>query len=162
MFRLENKQQVLEQEAASRKLPVPKVLPSEKKKLNEKAKKMAQAYSWIVYRNKSISDTDMKDCSSFMQYKSKILANQKTDSCFYESLFVFSTRTLKDAFEEADYMKLEEEVNRLFRSNAFNITERNIKEKERLKMYPQLKEPTGPESDDKMLKRLQMRLRIPK
>ena len=33
LFRLENKQQVLEQEAKQRGLPVPQVLPSEKKKL---------------------------------------------------------------------------------------------------------------------------------
>lgn len=33
LFRLENKQAVLEQEAKQRGLPVPQVLPSEKKKL---------------------------------------------------------------------------------------------------------------------------------
>lgn len=37
LFRLENKQQVLEQEARQRGLPVPQVLLSEKKKLAEKA-----------------------------------------------------------------------------------------------------------------------------
>ena len=55
LFRLENKQQVLEQEAKQRGLPVPQVLPSEKKKLNEKATKMANAYSWIIIRNASLS-----------------------------------------------------------------------------------------------------------
>ena len=59
LFRLENKQQVLEQEARQRSFPVPKVLPSEKKKLDEKAKIMANAYSWIVFSKKSISDKAM-------------------------------------------------------------------------------------------------------
>lgn len=41
LFRLENKQQVLQQEARQRDLAEPQILPSEKKKLNEKAIKMA-------------------------------------------------------------------------------------------------------------------------
>jgi hypothetical protein len=34
-------------------------LPSEKKKLHEKAKRMADKYAWIVFQNKSIDDKDM-------------------------------------------------------------------------------------------------------
>lgn len=55
------------------------MLPSEKKKLNEKAKVMANGYSWIVFYRRSISDKAMEQCHSFMQFKSKILANQKYD-----------------------------------------------------------------------------------
>jgi len=36
---------------------------------------MADKYAWIVYHNKSIMDDQMEHCSSFMQFKSKILAN---------------------------------------------------------------------------------------
>ena len=49
LFRLENKQEVLEKEAKLRKFSPPKVMPSEKKKLNEKAKILANAYSLIVF-----------------------------------------------------------------------------------------------------------------
>ena len=35
-------------------MPIPQVLPSEKKKLYEKAKKMADKYSWIVFKHRSI------------------------------------------------------------------------------------------------------------
>ena len=66
LFRLENKQQVLEQEARQRGLPVPQVLPSEKKKLNEKATKMANAYSWIIFLNASLSEQAFKDNKSFI------------------------------------------------------------------------------------------------
>lgn len=136
LFRLENKQQVLEQEAVQRSFPVPKVLPSEKKKLDEKAKIMANAYSWIVFSKKSISDRAMSQCSSFMQFKSKILANQKQDENFYESMLLFSVKCLREAFEVSDLPKLEEEVARLFRSNAFNITERRLLHEERVAKHP--------------------------
>ena len=46
---------------------------------------------------------------------------------------LFSVETLKDAFDVIDVPKLEEEVSRLFRSNAFNMTERRLHEEERIK-----------------------------
>jgi hypothetical protein len=66
LFRLENKQQVLEQEARQRGLPIPQVLPSEKKKLSEKAKKMADKYSWIVFTHTSIGSSGIGSTHSFM------------------------------------------------------------------------------------------------
>lgn len=100
--RLENKQQVLEQEARQRGLPIPQVLPSEKKKLHEKAKKMADKYSWIVFKHRSIGVSNQKDdkkMMSFMLFKSKILQNKETDKDFYENLFLFAARVLQGAFE---------------------------------------------------------------
>ena len=47
-------------------------------------------------------------------------------------------KALKEAFEVSDLPKLEEEVSRLFRSNAFNMTERRLRDEERMKLYPQL------------------------
>lgn len=61
-----------------------------------------------------------------MQFKTKIRANERADEAFYEGLMLFSALCLRDAFDSTDLLKLEEEVNRLFRSNAFNITERKI------------------------------------
>jgi hypothetical protein len=100
------------------------VLPSEKKKLYEKAKKMADRYSWIVFHYKSINEDQMDHCHSFMQFKSKILSNQKSDQYFYETMMIFSAKVLQNAFDKSDIPKLEEEINRLFRSNAFNISQR--------------------------------------
>jgi hypothetical protein len=51
-------------------------------------------------------------------------------------MLYFSVKCLKDAFEISELTKLEEEVSRLFRSNAFNITERRLNQEERVKMYP--------------------------
>lgn len=98
-----------------------------------------------------------------MQFKSKILANQKSDQFFYESMLFFSVKCLKDAFEVSELTKLEEEVSRLFRSNAFNITERRLNQEERVKMYPQLEDIPGKQpTDDEIKKKLLLRSRVPK
>jgi hypothetical protein len=139
------------------------VLPSEKKKLNEKAKAMANAYSWIVFFKKSISDEAAAQCHSFMQFKSKILANQKSDQLFYESVLLFTVKVLNDGFEVGDLLKLDEEISRLFRSNAFNMTERRLLEEERIKKYPQLADFSGkPLSDEELQRKLQLRALVPK
>lgn len=140
LFRLENKQQVLEQEAKTRGLPVPQVLASEKKKLQEKATKMANAYSWIIFLNASLSQQAFEDNKSFIQFKSKIESNKRPDINFFESLTIFSAKVLKEAFDSSELMKLEEEINRLFRTNAFNITERKLHQDALERQYPQLKE----------------------
>lgn len=76
---------------------------------------------------------------------------------------LFSVETLKDAFDVMDVPKLEEEVSRLFRSNAFNMTERRLHEEERIKLYPQLQDlPGKPPSDEEIKKKLLLRARVPK
>jgi len=106
---------------------------------------MADKYSWIVFTHKSIGMKDASNCHSFMQYKSRILANQKHDRYFYETMMIFSAKVLQQAFRKEDIPKLEEEVNRLFRSNAFNITSRVQLDEKRKKQYPQLRDPTTKE-----------------
>jgi len=127
---------VLEEEALQRSLPVPQVLPSEKKKLNEKATKMANAYSWIIYLNASLSKTAFEENKSYIQFKSKIESNKRPDINFFETLTIFSAKVLKEAFDSSELMKLEEEINRLFRTNAFNITERKLHKESLERQYP--------------------------
>lgn len=55
---------------------------------------MADKYAWIVFKNKSIGSEEDEHCSSFMQFKSKILSNQKQDQYFYETLMIFSAKVL--------------------------------------------------------------------
>ena len=74
-----------------------------------------------------------------MYFMSNILPNQKNDQAFYETLFLFSVKCLKDAFAVEELVKLEEEVSRLFRSNAFNMSERNFLREEKEKLNPQVK-----------------------
>jgi hypothetical protein len=138
------------------------VLPSERKKLSEKAKKMADKYSWIVFKHKSIGASEDEHTHSFMQFKSKILSNQKADRYFYETMMIFAAKVLQPAFDKQDLPKLEEEINRLFRSNAFNISSRVQFDELRKKKYPQLKEAGPKETTEQLLKRMEMRIKVPK
>ena len=49
---------------------------------------------------------------------------------------VVTYEILKEAFDSADQVKLDEEVSRLFRSNAFNVNERRQLEQARIKKFP--------------------------
>lgn len=70
---------------------------------------------------------------------------------------------LKDAFDPSELMKLEEEINRLYRSNAFNITERKIHLENQKKQYPQLAEVNVyTEVHDDREKRILLRQKVPK
>ena len=75
---------------------------------------------------------------------------------------IFSSKVLQSAFERTDIPKLEEEINRLFRSNAFNFSTRLQFDESRKKKYPSLKEAAPNESIDLILKRMEMRTRVPK
>lgn len=124
---------------------------------------MANAYSRIVFHKRSISEKAMSQCHSYMQFKSKILANEKHDQFFYETLLLFCCKALKDAFEVSDLPKLEEEVSRLFRSNAFNITERRLHEEKRVAMFPALAEFQTKNPDHSEIRaKMQKRALVPK
>lgn len=138
------------------------MLPSEKKKLSEKAKKMADKYSWIVFTHTSIGNKGMGKNNSFMQFKKEILMNQKADKAFYETMMTFSVKVLSNAFDKNDIPKLEEEVSRLFRSSAFNIATRTQQEESKKKKYPQLKECQNDKDKEDLIKRMEMRFKVPK
>ena len=55
---------------------------------------MADKYSWIVFTHTSIGSTGMGNTHSYMEFKSRILANQKADGLFYETLMHFSGKVL--------------------------------------------------------------------
>ena len=64
-------------------------------------------------------------------------------------------------------MKLEEEINRLFRTNAFNITERKLHKESLERQYPQLRDlqmPAGTSSElsNEIQMRLIQRSKVPK
>ena len=123
---------------------------------------MADRYSWIVFTHRSIGTGSEENVHSFMQFKSKILSNQKADRYFYETMMIFSAKVLQTAFDKSDIPKLEEEINRLFRSNAFNISQRVQYNEARQKKYPQLKEPGKQESNAELIKRMELRFKVPK
>jgi protein phosphatase 1 regulatory subunit 36 len=161
LFRLESKQKSLEIEAKQRGLPVPQVLPSEKRKLHEKAKKMSLKYSVILFRRKAEAAQPGLSLTHYMRLKSQAVGNQKADKQFYETIILFTGKVLQSAFDKSDIPKLEEELNRLFRTNAFNISQRTQAEEKRFKKYPQLRPPQKKETADEMIHRYAMKARVP-
>lgn len=161
LFRLESKQKSLEYEAKQRGLPVPQVLPSEKRKLQEKAKKMARKYSYIIFQRKSEAARPGLSLIEYTKAKVKAVGNQKADKDFYETLILFTARVLQPAFDKTEIPKLEVELSRLFRTNAFNIIERTQAEERRLKRYPQLRPPQKKEDTKELITRYAMKSRVP-
>jgi hypothetical protein len=117
LFKLEYKLEVLSAEARTKNLPDPKPLPSELRRLEEKAQEMARKYGWIIISFK----------------KSK---NKQEDQNLYETILYFMHKTLSAAFDSNDVHKLEEELSRLFRSTAFNITLRKQAEADSTNSQP--------------------------
>ena len=91
---------------------------------------MSDNYGRLLLMYKSIGQSlegsnVMDKCHSSLQFRTKIILNQKLDSQFYELLIKLYTESLKLAFVlpwERDRIK--EEIARLFRSNCFNVTRR--------------------------------------
>jgi len=77
-------------------------------------------------------------------------------------MMIFSAKVLQTAFDKGDIPKLEEEINRLFRSNAFNISSRMQQDEQRKKKYPQLKEAGPKDTNEDLLKRMELRFKVPK
>jgi len=123
---------------------------------------MADKYSWIVFTHTSIGSNGIGSTHSFMQFKSRILSNQKADRYFYETMMIFAAKVLQTAFDKQDIPKLEEEINRLFRSNAFNISQRMQFDDARKKKFPQLQEARAKESNEDLVKRMELRIKVPK
>ena len=71
-------------------------------------------------------------------FKSRIESVEKSDREFYEMVISFSVKCLEFAFEKQDSLKLTDEVNRLFRTNAFNMANRQAFEKNREQRFPSL------------------------
>ena len=128
LIKLDKKKKDLELDAMKRKLPAPAVLRSELDRLNKKAKRMGDNYGKTLFAHRSIGATDdgVEDkCHSFLTFKSAIYSNQDNDNCFYRSLTRLFTKTLLEFFEKNEMPIVEKEIERLFRTNVFNSSERS-------------------------------------
>ena len=66
------------------------------------------------------------------------------------------------AFEKQDQLKLQDEISRLFRTNAFNISSRLAFQKQREEKFPSLQTPHILEDAKVRNKRLLARAKVPK
>ena len=94
---------------------------AEKEDVKALASRMAQSYGRLVLQ-------------VFYQRKSS-----KDEQNFFETLIYYLAKVLQPIFERDQLKWLEDELNRLFRSTAFNISRRNHLEYERNKKFPNLK-----------------------
>lgn len=81
-----------------------------------------------------------------MKLKTRAVGNLKQEKDFYEvranianllqTMILFAARVLQSAFDKNDLPKLEEELSRLFRTNAFNMAQRKQYEEQKFKKFP--------------------------
>ena len=92
---------------------------------------MSLKYSVILFARKAKAALPGLSLTQYMALKSEAVGSQKTDKEFYEKLIFFTGKVLQSAFDKSDIPKLEEELCRLFRTNAFNISQRAQAEEKR-------------------------------
>ncbi len=143
---LDKKKRQLEHDAKQRGIEQPKLLRSETDLLQRKMKRMSDNYGKVLLTYKSIGINQdgvdqMDSCHSSLQFRTKIILNQKMDEQFYEFLIKLYISSLSKAFiYESDQQKVSEEVARLFRGNCFNKQQREFETKSLEDKYPILKE----------------------
>eukprot|EP01016_Furgasonia_blochmanni_P029694 TRINITY_DN3111_c0_g1_i2.p1 TRINITY_DN3111_c0_g1~~TRINITY_DN3111_c0_g1_i2.p1 ORF type:complete len:304 (+),score=28.83 TRINITY_DN3111_c0_g1_i2:341-1252(+) len=109
--RIEKKQQSLEKECKERGLSPPRILSSEISSLQQKASQIALKFSLILLHEAGFK-------------------NPRAEQNFFETMTQFISRVIREYFSKEDFVRLEEEINRLFRTNAFNISKRKNADEE--------------------------------
>ena len=144
LFMLEAKQNALEKEARARNLPPPSLLPSETRRLQDKATDMASKYSWLLmnYRiaNKGLDDGLCTFQDQRWMVNPNELKNQQMDQSLFEIMIYYVGKVLESAFVLQERANLEEELSRLFRTTAFNKILRQQKQSATREKFPSLYE----------------------
>jgi protein phosphatase 1 regulatory subunit 36 len=81
------------------------------------------------------------------------------DQYFFETMIYFLGQILKENFEEEVYPTIDLELNRMFRTNTFNLIKRRYEEDAVIKEYPELKDNKyvcSPQGDQRVIKRLRV------
>jgi hypothetical protein len=84
----------------------------------------------------------------------------KDEQNFYETLIFYVAKVMQPIFDKEQIRWLEDELNRLFRSTAFNISRRNHVEDERIKRFPNLK--VQKKNQDSIINNIIIRNSIPR
>ena len=69
---------------------------------------------------------------------------------------------MKEIVEKDEYKKIEEEINRIFRTNTFNLIKKRHFEDEKLRKFPILRETSGKETVENIINKMEKRAKIPK
>jgi protein phosphatase 1 regulatory subunit 36 len=62
------------------------------------------------------------------------------DQYFFETMIYFLSQIMKENFEEDIYPVIDSELNRIFRTNTFNLIKRRYQEDKLMDEYPELKD----------------------
>ena len=117
----------MEQDAKLRRIPPPKVLRSETDKLNLKAKRMSDNYGRLIFKYRStgnIEDGHEENVKGFIKFRSIIQNNTTNDVAFYQACVRLFGLVFAECFERADLPAVIMELERLFRTNLFNESNR--------------------------------------
>lgn len=135
--------------------------------LNEKAKRMSDNYGRLIFSYKSLgTETDgsdpIKKLHSSLQFKTRISLNRQNDETFYEDIIKIYTKALRKAFYETEKWRVEEEIARLFRSNAFNKNKREHAQERKEERYPVLKETALGKAPEEAVNIIGQKVSLPK
>jgi hypothetical protein len=117
----------LERDARQRKIPVPQVLQSELDRLNAKAKRMADNYGRLIFQNRSVgqssgpNDDPTANCNDRLQFRTKIYLNKDNDNAFFQAVVKLFAHSLRSYFVKPEMERVESEIDRLFKTNVFNV-----------------------------------------
>lgn len=81
------------------------------------------------------------------------------DQYFFETMIYFIGQILKENFEEEVYPIIDLELNRMFRTNTFNLIKRRYEEDQIINKYPELKDAkyvATPQGDQRLINRLKI------
>ena len=144
MLSLNKKKEQLATDAKARKIPEPKILKYEFDQVQRKAKRMSNNYARLVYQYRSVGNPDddpLNKCNSQLQFSTIIIKNKNQHFYFYDRLCALFQKTMTEFYFHPDEkQKVEEEISRLFRTNAFNETERHNKHSHKLNQYKALRD----------------------
>ena len=128
---------------------------------------MSDNYGRLIFSYKSLGNEDdgvdvMDKLHSSLQFKTRIALNAVHDKYFYEAIIKIYTKALRKAFAEPEKYRVDEEISRLFRTNAFNKTAREHETERKEERYPILKESVHNKKPDEFREWMGAKVNLPR
>jgi hypothetical protein len=84
------------------------------------------------------------------------------DKMFYEDIIKVYSKGLRKAFAEPEKYRVDEEISRLFRTNAFNKSVRDHELEKKHEKYPVLKESIATKKPDELREWMAAKVSLPR
>lgn len=105
---------------------------------------MADNYGRLIFSNRSIGQSSSPredptaNCNDRLQFRTKIYLNKDNDNAFFQAVVKLFAHSLRSSFSKPEMERVEAEIDRLFKTNVFNVALRNQEKHTLLKKYPAL------------------------